>query len=151
MTLITGYNRMLADKRKTRQIMIKVCYLFPAQFVMTTLAFFALLSFVHIIQSVTSITICFQLVFMNTALMTYITVELVMLASQRELGVFIMGEITFVPAHRGMARLAFVSVFTFMHIIRFMTCKTCFFRLVLENVFITFMTGITKHFLMPTF
>ena len=119
-TLTTGKDRVLADQRKTAQVMIELNAFLPPRFVMAHLAINTDLPLMHIPRLVAGVTDFINFHVQGRRFMASITLGLAMPARQLEMRIAIMVERHFLPVILGMAGRAFNTVLFFMHIINLM-------------------------------
>ena len=128
MAFLAGKYGVLADERKSRDVMIETADLLPAVFIVALLAMFTLLAGVNIISHMAAQAVGLEFVFMHITLMTGITLQFCVLAPEGELSIPVVREGAFFPAVRGVALLALLTVLAFVYVIGFVTAETGLLR-----------------------
>lgn len=106
MTIFAGYRGMRAQQREARQPVIEDHFIVPTRFVVTFIAFLALLIEMRIVFAVTAYTCLFQFG-IHIAAMTYIARHIAMFTLER---IFSLGGVI---EHRARPRFRHVTRFAF--------------------------------------
>ena len=130
-TVLTGHDRVQAQKRKPRDVVIEPHTLAPGPLVVTILAALALLALVHIVHLVARMALEWQLV-MDLSGVTSVARDLFMPTAQGVLGILAVVKADISPTLLGVAFLTLVAVPFLVRVVVSVTRNTFGLQLVMD-------------------
>ena len=124
---MTGFTTgcvMLANQWENTQVMVKANLVLPGDLIVALLTAFALFLLMGIIQLMAAITCGVDFLGFSVRRVTSFTFKFFMLASQREVGFFVMIKGRLIPPFGGMTILAFLAMGFIVYIVFAMTAIT---------------------------